>query len=276
VQIAVVHGPNLNMLGRREVGIYGSRTLESINAEVSAEARARGMGVEFFQSNGEGELVSFIQQCRGRVQGIVLNAGAYTHTSIALRDAISAAEVPTVEVHISNVFRREAFRHVSMIGPVCIGQVCGFGPSSYLLGLRGLAGGGAGRAAHQGRFLFISGADPGARAGLDQRARELGVTVEYRQADGEAAMVACLRESVGRVDGVVIAEGGLAEGGPAVPGAIEAAKLPCVGVLAAAAQPGEGVGRTAAIASACAGVISGFGTKGCLLALDALAGWEAR
>ena len=136
--IAVVHGPNLNMLGKREVGIYGGKTMDAINADVSAEARELRVSVEFFQSNGEGELVSFVQQCRGRANGILLNAGAYTHYSVALRDAISAAEVPTVEVHISNVYKRESFRHTSVIAPVCIGQICGFGPYSYVLGLRAL------------------------------------------------------------------------------------------------------------------------------------------
>jgi 3-dehydroquinate dehydratase-2 len=136
--IAVVHGPNLNMLGKREVGIYGGKTMDAINSDVAAEARKLGVGVEFFQSNGEGELVTFIQQCRGRANGILLNAGAYTHYSVALRDAISSAEVPTVEVHISNVYKREAFRHVSLIAPVCLGQICGFGPYSYILGLRAL------------------------------------------------------------------------------------------------------------------------------------------
>ncbi len=138
--VAIVHGPNLNLLGRREVGIYGSRTMESINAEVEAAAKTLGASVEFFQSNGEGELVTFIQQCRGRADGIVLNAGAYTHYSVALRDAISAAAVPTVEVHISNVYRREGFRHTSMISAVCIGQICGFGAYSYVLGLQALVG----------------------------------------------------------------------------------------------------------------------------------------
>jgi 3-dehydroquinate dehydratase-2 len=136
--IAVIHGPNLNMLGKRELGIYGSKTMEGINSDIAAEARRLGGSVEFFQSNGEGELVTFIQQCRGRADGILLNAGAYTHYSLALRDAISAAELPTVEVHISNIYRREAFRHTSVIAAVCIGQICGFGPYSYILGLRAL------------------------------------------------------------------------------------------------------------------------------------------
>jgi 3-dehydroquinate dehydratase II len=136
--IAVVHGPNLNMLGKREIGIYGEKSMEDINTDIAAEARKLGVTVEFYQSNGEGELVSFIQNCRGRVSGMLLNAGAYTHYSVALRDAISAAQVPTVEVHISNIYKREKFRHVSMIAPVCIGQICGFGPFSYILGLRAL------------------------------------------------------------------------------------------------------------------------------------------
>jgi 3-dehydroquinate dehydratase-2 len=136
--IAVIHGPNLNMLGKREVGIYGGKTMEDINAIVAAEALKLNVAVEFYQSNTEGDLVTFIQQCRGRVGGILLNAGAYTHYSVALRDAISAAQVPTVEAHISNVYKRESFRHISMIAPVCIGQICGLGAFSYILGLRAL------------------------------------------------------------------------------------------------------------------------------------------
>jgi len=126
------------MLGKREVGIYGGKTMEDINADVAEEARKLEVEVEFFQSNSEGELVSFIQQCRGRVDGILLNAGAYTHYSIALRDAITSAQVATVEVHISNIYKREPFRHVSVIAPVCIGQICGLGSHGYILALRAL------------------------------------------------------------------------------------------------------------------------------------------
>ena len=136
--VAVINGPNLNMLGKREVGIYGGQTLEDINADVAREAKALNVGIEFYQSNSEGDLVTFIQQCRGRVDGIILNAGAYTHYSIALRDAISSAQVDTVEVHISNIYKREPFRHVSVIAPVCIGQICGLGPHGYILALRAL------------------------------------------------------------------------------------------------------------------------------------------
>ena len=126
------------MLGKRELGIYGSNTLEDINSAIVAEARKLKVTVEFFQSNTEGEIVTFIQKCRGRADGIIMNAGAFTHYSVALRDAIAAAEVPTVEAHISNIYRREPFRHVSMIAPVCIGQVCGLGTFSYIVGLRAL------------------------------------------------------------------------------------------------------------------------------------------
>ncbi len=136
--VAIVHGPNLNMLGNREIGIYGSKTMEDINSEIASEAEKLGITVEFFQSNTEGELVTYIQKCRGRVRGVVLNAGAYTHYSIAIRDAISAAEVSVVEVHISNIYKRESFRHISMIAPVCIGQICGFGAHGYILALRAL------------------------------------------------------------------------------------------------------------------------------------------
>lgn len=136
--IAIVHGPNLNMLGKREIGIYGGKTMEDINRELKSEAAVLGVSLEFYQSNSEGELVTYIQQCRGRMAGVVMNAGAYTHYSIALRDAVSSSEVPTVEVHLSNIYKREAFRHVSMIAPVCVGQISGFGSFSYILGLRAL------------------------------------------------------------------------------------------------------------------------------------------
>ncbi len=137
-RVAVIHGPNLNMLGKREPGIYGTKTIESINEELGIEAKARGIELEIFQSNSEGALVDRIQACHGRIDGIVLNAGAYTHYSIALRDAIAAVGIPTVEVHLSNVYAREAFRHVSVLAPVCIGQISGFGSYSYILGLYAL------------------------------------------------------------------------------------------------------------------------------------------
>ena len=136
--VLVIHGPNLNMLGKREIGIYGGKSMEDINGDILVEARKLGVSVDFFQSNSEGELATRIQQCRGTRDGIVLNAGAYTHYSIALRDAIAAAQVPAVEVHISNIFKRESFRHVSLIAPVCIGQICGLGPHGYILALRAL------------------------------------------------------------------------------------------------------------------------------------------
>jgi 3-dehydroquinate dehydratase-2 len=127
------------MLGQREVGTYGSRSMEDIDSAIAAEAQRHNITVEFFQSNSEGDLVSRIQNCSGSADGIILNAGAYTHYSIALRDAITAAQVPTVEVHISNVYKREDFRHVSVIAPVCVGVIAGFGEKSYLLALDALA-----------------------------------------------------------------------------------------------------------------------------------------
>jgi 3-dehydroquinate dehydratase II len=136
--IALINGPNLNMLGKCEIGIYGGKTIDDINAEVKQEADKLGVNVEFFQSNSEGELVTFIQDCRERVKGIILNAGAYTHYSIAIRDAIASAQVSVVEVHISNIYKREAFRHLSVIAPVCMGQISGFGSLGYILALRAL------------------------------------------------------------------------------------------------------------------------------------------
>lgn len=135
---AVVHGPNLNMLGRREIGIYGSKTLDQINAEVATEAQRLGVALDFFQANSEGAIVDHLHGCLGRVDGVVLNAAAFTHYSIAIRDAIGAIKIPVIEVHISNVYKREPFRHVSLIAPVCVGQICGFGAHGYVLGLRAL------------------------------------------------------------------------------------------------------------------------------------------
>ncbi|ORC38471.1 type II 3-dehydroquinate dehydratase [Marispirochaeta aestuarii] len=126
------------MLGQRETDVYGMQDLETINAGLKTRAHNAGADIEFFQSNGEGELVTFIQQCRKRIDGIVLNAGAYTHYSVALRDAISAAEVPVVEVHLSNVYKREAFRYSSVLAPVCVGVISGFGADSYRLALEAL------------------------------------------------------------------------------------------------------------------------------------------
>lgn len=136
VKVLVIHGPNLNLLGQREPDVYGSLTLSRINAEMENLAKELGVGIEFFQSNHEGALVEAIHGALGRVEAIVINPAAYTHTSIALRDALLAVALPTVEVHLSNVHRREEFRHRSLIADVAVGQVTGFGLQSYLLGLR--------------------------------------------------------------------------------------------------------------------------------------------
>jgi len=137
-RIAIINGPNLNMLGRREIGIYGGKNLDQICDEIRHEGEKHDISLEFFQSNVEGFIVDYIHSCAGKVRGIVINAGAFTHYSIALRDAIGAVRLPVIEVHISNIYKREAFRHVSFIAPVCLGQVCGFGSYSYILGLRAL------------------------------------------------------------------------------------------------------------------------------------------
>jgi 3-dehydroquinate dehydratase II len=138
-QILVLHGPNLNMLGRRETGIYGTITLASINTELNSLAAELGLRLRIVQSNHEGALIDEIHTAVDRASGILINAGAYTHTSIGIRDAIAAVGLPTVEVHLSNIYAREQFRHRSMLAPVCQGQISGFGPNSYLLGLRALA-----------------------------------------------------------------------------------------------------------------------------------------
>jgi 3-dehydroquinate dehydratase-2 len=135
MRILFLNGPNLNLLGQREPNVYGNVTLEQIETQVRERAAKLGATVEFRQTNSESQLVTWIQQSKPEFQSVVLNAAAFTHTSIAIRDAISATGVPTVEVHLSNIHAREEFRHKSLIAPVCSGQIAGFGAYSYILGL---------------------------------------------------------------------------------------------------------------------------------------------
>jgi 3-dehydroquinate dehydratase-2 len=137
--IYVLNGPNLNMLGQREPSVYGADTLSGIEGLCRAKAAELGLTIDFRQSNIEGELVSWIQEARSKAAGIALNAGAYTHTSVAIHDALRAADVPAVEVHLSNVYKREAFRHHSFIAAAVNGVICGFGSHSYVLALEALA-----------------------------------------------------------------------------------------------------------------------------------------
>lgn len=138
MKVLIINGPNLNLTGMREPGVYGSETLDSINARLLKAAEERGVQTEFFQSNHEGELIDSIHVAIGKFDGIVINAGAYTHYSYAIRDAIAAVGIPTVEVHLSNVFAREEFRATSVLSPVCIGCIAGFGANSYLLAVESL------------------------------------------------------------------------------------------------------------------------------------------
>jgi len=138
-RVFVLHGPNLNLIGTREPAIYGHVTLRGIDARLRRLAGELGVTVDCFQSNSEGALIDRIQSARGLVDAIVINAGAYTHTSVAIRDALLATELPVVEVHLSNIHKRETFRHGSLIADIAVGQVAGFGVDSYLLGLRAAA-----------------------------------------------------------------------------------------------------------------------------------------
>ena len=136
--VLVLHGPNLNLLGLREPGIYGATTLAQIDTQLIELGKSLNTTVQSFQSNHEGALVDAIHAARDRHQGIVINAGAYTHTSIAVRDAISAVQIPTVEVHLSNIYKREEFRHHSYLASIVVGQISGFGANSYYLGLQAI------------------------------------------------------------------------------------------------------------------------------------------
>jgi 3-dehydroquinate dehydratase-2 len=138
MKVVVIQGPNLNMLGVREQNIYGPMKLEQIHAQMKDFAGQNNLEIEFFQSNLEGEIVDKVQECYGDADGIIINAAAYTHTSIAIRDAISAVALPAIEVHISNIYRREDFRKENMIAPVCTSSVVGFGPFGYHLAMMGM------------------------------------------------------------------------------------------------------------------------------------------
>ncbi len=140
LRVLILHGPNLNLLGLREPGIYGSSTLAEIDTQLVKLGKTLNAEVDSFQSNHEGVLVDTIQASRDRYEGLVINAGGYTHTSVAIRDAISAIQIPTVEVHLSNIYKREEFRHQSYLAAISIGQISGFGADSYYLGLRALVG----------------------------------------------------------------------------------------------------------------------------------------
>ncbi|MDR3345959.1 MAG: type II 3-dehydroquinate dehydratase [Campylobacteraceae bacterium] len=135
MKIVVIQGPNLNMLGHREQSIYGAMKLEDIHAQMQNVAKQNNFDIEFFQSNFEGEIIDKLQECLGDANGVIINPAAYSHTSVAIRDAISAINIPVVEVHISNIYRREEFRQKSLTAPVCAGQIAGFGPFGYHLAL---------------------------------------------------------------------------------------------------------------------------------------------
>ncbi|WP_169942684.1 type II 3-dehydroquinate dehydratase [Campylobacter sp. RM15925] len=137
-KIMVIQGPNINLLGTREPNIYGIMKMEDIHSQMKLFAEQNNIDIEFFQSNLEGEIVDKIQECFGEVDGIIINPAAYTHTSIAIRDALSAVNLPVIEVHISNIHRREEFRQKSMIAPVAAGQIIGFGPVGYHLAMIGM------------------------------------------------------------------------------------------------------------------------------------------
>jgi 3-dehydroquinate dehydratase II len=140
MKILIIHGPNLNLLGTRETGIYGTTNLDVINSDCKTKCHELGFDVDIHQTNHEGEIIELIHAAKDSCRGIVINPGAFTHYSYAIRDAIAAVELPTVEVHLSNIHSREEFRHKSVIAPVSIGQITGFGPESYILGIQALAG----------------------------------------------------------------------------------------------------------------------------------------
>jgi len=137
-RILIIHGPNLNLLGKREQSIYGDRNLENINRMITEYGSSIGYEVDMFQSNSEGDIIDVIHTAPENYMGVIINPGAFTHTSYAIRDAIAAVNIPFVEVHLSNIYSREDFRHTSVTAPACVGQISGFGPDSYILGIEAL------------------------------------------------------------------------------------------------------------------------------------------
>ena len=137
-KICVIHGPNINFTGIREKGVYGTLTFDEINREIEKKAADMEMEAEIFQSNYEGAIIDKIQECYGRKDGLIINPGAYTHYSYAIRDALASVDIPVIEVHMSNIHKREEFRHTSVTVPVCLGQMCGFGWKGYLLALEAM------------------------------------------------------------------------------------------------------------------------------------------
>lgn len=137
-KVLVLHGPNLNLLGIRENTIYGSTTLKEVNSQLQEAGKKVSIEIRAYQSNSEGELIDALHDARTWADGVIFNPGGYTHTSVALRDAVAAIDLPVIEVHLSNISNRESFRHTSLIAPVCIGQISGFGWQSYLVALHGL------------------------------------------------------------------------------------------------------------------------------------------
>lgn len=137
-KICVIHGPNINFTGIREKGVYGTLTFDEINDEIKKKAEELGLVAEIFQSNHEGAIIDKIQECYSNADGIVINPGAYTHYSYAIRDALASVNIPIVEIHMSNIHKREEFRHTSVTVPVCVGQICGFGWQGYLLAIEAI------------------------------------------------------------------------------------------------------------------------------------------
>ncbi len=159
-RVMVLHGPNLNLLGTREESVYGTTTLDTIDASLSKLSDDLGVELDIRQSNLEGELVTWIQEARSGYHGIIINPAAYTHTSVAIRDALAAVDLPTIEVHLSNIYRREEFRRQSYVSGVALAQISGFGPTGYLLALRGLC-----------EHLSSKGSKPAPRTGPARRAQ---------------------------------------------------------------------------------------------------------
>lgn len=297
MRIVIINGPNLNMLGKREVGIYGGQTLEDFNLKIKEKADSLNVETEFFQSNSESEIVSYIHSCNGRVDGVMINAGAFTHYSYAIRDAIASITVPVIEVHISNIYKREEFRHESVIAPVCIGQICGFGLTSYMLALKSLLDEidyniwlveDDKKEEKRRKFLVISGPNLnllgnrniniyGLGITLDSIHQQLGevadkldVEVDAFQFNHEGDIIDKLQESTGKYDGIIINAGALAHYSYTLRSAIGTTLLPCIEVFLTNVHKRESFRHRSVISAVCVGSVGGFGAKSYLLALDSL------
>lgn len=284
--ISIIQGPNINMLGWRPTAVYGALTMPQIHQLIAVEAERLGVAVDFFQSNSEGDLVTHIQNCKDKAQAILLNAGAFTHYSIALRDAIEAAGLPVVELHLSNIYQRESIRHRSIIAPVCTGQVCGLGKNSYIAGLRAIV-------SHLNicpnsdvapiaqltpshpapKYLIMATADCLAQheTHLHRQAEEIAASLKCHAISNKNDLLNCLDDNLKNYQGVAVdSDISCLADKNTLHTLFSAISLPCIEVFIQQVATSESFHHPSALSAVCVGVVGGFGVSGFSIALQSI------